>query len=57
MQLRRWNPQKIDRKNDQLPIEFQQLENYNQYLANECRRDYNIFDRQNKSLKNEKAKT
>ena len=49
--------EKIDKENDQLRSELQQLENYNQYLASECRRKDTIIDRQKHSLKNEKAKT
>ena len=40
----------------QLRSELRQLENYNQYLASECRRKDTIIDRQKHSLKNEKAK-
>ena len=49
--------EKREKENDQLRSELQQLENYNQYLASECRRKGTIIDRQKHSLKNEKAKT
>ena len=49
--------EKMEKENDQLRSELQQLENYNQYLASECRRKDTIIDRQKHSLKNEKAKT
>ena len=48
---------KMEKDNDQLRSELQQLENYNQYLASECRKKDTIIDRQKHSLKNEKAKT
>ena len=47
----------MEKENDQRRSELQQLENYNQYLASECRRKDTIIDRQKHSLKNEKAKT
>ena len=47
----------MEKENDQLRSELQQLENYNQNLASECRRKDTIIDRQKHSLKNEKAKT
>ena len=49
--------EKMEKENDQLRSELRQLENYNQYLASECRRKNTIIDRQKHSLKNEKAKT
>ena len=49
--------EKMEKENDQLRSELQQLENYNQYFASECRRKDTIIDRQKHSLKNEKAKT
>ena len=49
--------EKMEKENDQLRSKLQQLENYNQYLASECRRKATIIDRQKHSLKNEKAKT
>ena len=49
--------EKMEKENDQLRSEFWQLENYNQYLARECRRRDDIIDRQKHALKNEKAKT
>ena len=49
--------EKMEKENDQLRSELQQLENYNQYLASECRRKDTIIDKQKHSLKNEKAKT
>ena len=49
--------EKMEKENDQLRSELQQLENYNQYLASECRRKDTITDRQKHSLKNERAKT
>ena len=48
---------KMEKENDQLRSKPRQLENYNQYLASECRRKDTIIDRQKHSLKNEKAKT
>ena len=48
---------KLEKENDQLRSEFRHLENYNQYLASECRRKDTIIDRQKHSLKNQKAKT
>ena len=36
---------------DQLVSELQQLESYNHYLANECRRQDTCIDRQTNSLK------
>ena len=47
----------MEKENDQLRPEFQQLENYNQYLASEYRRKDTIIDREKHSLKNQKAKT
>ena len=47
----------MEKENDQLRSELQQLENYNQYLASECGWKDTIIDRQKHSLKNEKAKT
>ena len=49
--------EKMEKENDQLRSELQQLENYNQYLASECRWKDTIIDRQKHSLENEKAKT
>ena len=49
--------EKMEKVNDQLRPELWQLENYNQYLASECRRKDTIIDRQKHSLKSEKAKT
>ena len=49
--------EKMEKENDQLRSELQQLENYNQYFANECRRKDTIIDRQKPFLKIEKAKT
>ena len=49
--------EKLEKENDQLRSEFQQLENYNQYLASECRRKDTIIDRQKYSLKTQKDKT
>ena len=49
--------EKMEKENDQLKSELQQLENYNQYLANECRSKDTIIDRQKHPLKNEKDKT
>ena len=47
----------MEKENDQLRSELQQLEIYNQYLASECRRKDTRIDRQKHSLKNKKAKT
>ena len=49
--------EKMEKENDQFRSELQQLENYNQYLASECRRKHTIIDRQKLCLRNEKAKT
>ena len=49
--------EKMEKEIDQLRSELQQLENYNQYLASECRKKDTIIDRQKHPLKNEKAKT
>ena len=38
--------EKMEKENDQLRSELQQLENYNQYLASECRRKDTVIDRQ-----------
>ena len=49
--------EKMEKEKDQLRSKLQQLENYNQYLASECRRKDTMTDRQKHSLKNEKDKT
>ena len=47
----------MEKENDQLRSQLEQLENDNQYLASACRRKDTIIDRQKHSLKNERAKT
>ena len=49
--------EKMEKLNDQLRSEPEQLEHYNQYLANECRKKDSLIDRQKSTLSNEKAKT
>ena len=49
--------EKMEKENDQLRSELRKLQNYNQYMASECRRKDFIIDREKHSLKNEKAKT
>ena len=49
--------EKMEKENDQLRSKLQQLENYNQYLASECRKKDTIIDRQKHYLKIERAKT
>ena len=48
------NMEKLD---DQLSSELEQLENCNQCFANECRRKNSLIDRQKSTLRNEEAKT
>ena len=43
--------EKPEKEIDQLRIEIQQLEPYNQYLANDCRRKDTVTERQRNSLK------
>ena len=45
------------RKNVHLRSDFKQMEQYNEYLANECRKKLFVIYRQKISLGNEKAKT
>ena len=48
---------KMEKMNDQLRSELEQLEHYNQYLANKCRKKDSLIDRQKSTLRHEKAKT
>ena len=48
------NMEKLD---DQLSSELEQLENCNQCFTNECRRKDSLIDQQKSTLRNEKAKT
>ena len=50
------NIEKMERLNDQLRSELEQLEQYNQYLANGCRKK-SLIDRKKSTYRNEKAKT
>ena len=47
----------MEKMNNQLRSELEQLEHYNQYLANECRKKHSLIDRQKSTLRKEKAKT
>ena len=47
----------MEKLNDQLESELEQLEPYNQYLANESRKKDSLIDRQKSTLRNQKAKT
>ena len=47
----------MKKENDQLRSELEQLEHYNQYLANECRNKDSLIDGQKSTLRNEKSKT
>ena len=49
--------EKMEKMNDQLLSELEQLDYYNQYLANDCRKKDSDIDRQKSSLRNEKAQT
>ena len=48
----------MEKMNDRLRSELEQLQHYNQYLANECRKNDSLIDRQKSTLwKEKKTKT
>ena len=48
---------KMEKMNDQLRSELEQLEHFNQFLAHECQIKDSVIDRQKATLRNEKVKT
>ena len=46
----------MEKGNDQLKSELEQLEHFNKYLADECRKRDSLIDRQKITLRNEKTR-